>query len=1188
MFKNLKQLNLPELEEKVLKFWETNDIFNKSVEARRGKKAFVFYEGPPTANGRPAIHHVLGRAFKDIILRYKTMRGYFMPRRAGWDTHGLPVEIEIEKELGIKSKPEIEKFGIAPFNEKAKASVWKYKDEWEKLTARTGLWLDFKNPYITYESNYIESLWWVFSQFDKNKLLKKYYKVVPFCPRCQTTLSSHELAQPGAYKKTSDPSVFVKFKIKSKFSTSSNNNNPEFLLIWTTTPWTLPSNVAVAVNPSLTYTKYKISGSPSTSSGVKIEEFVWSYNPPPNKPGVEIEVVEKISGKKLVGMEYEPLYQQRGSPSTSSGTKDLYSPSKVEGLQKFYRVLGADFVETEQGTGLVHIAPAFGEDDFRLIEKEIGITAGEIPLTIDEAGRVAAGLPGAGKFIKEADKDIITDLKSRGLAYSVGSIDHDYPFCWRCGTPLIYFARASWYVEMSRLRKQLLKENSKVHWIPEHLKEGRFGEWLREVKDWAISRERYWGTPLPIWECEGCPLRRIIGSLAELDKYAFSKNKYFAIRHGEATHNINGTVAAGKETPQNRSVLTEKGIAQIENLAKKLKKEKIDLIFASPFYRIRQTVEILTKHLKAEVIYDKRLEEINAGVFNGRLVQEHKDFFDGNPAKELTKAPPGGESLLEVRRRMFGFIKDINNRYSDKKILIVSHGDPLWVLEAALRHTKDEDLMAFDYIQIGELRELELHNYPYNDKAELDIHRPYVDEVYLRCNKCQSKMKRIKEVADVWFDSGAMPFAQWHYPHENKKLIDRGEQYPSDYIVEGMDQTRGWFYTLLAVAVALGRKTPYKTVMSFGLVLDKNGTKMSKSKGNVVDPWSMFAKYGADVVRWHFYTMNPPGEAKRFDEADLLKVYRRFFAIIYNSYLFLETYGKADSLATSSNVLDQWILSKVKEINLEVTEKLDAYEVTEAGRILESFVDDLSRWYIRRSRRRFQKPEPGDLKAASATLYLVLFNLAKLAAPFAPFFAEGLYGALQDFSEQADKKSVHLLDWTVPSKKEINTNLLAAMAEIRKISSDALALRAKIGIKVRQPLASLKIKNQKSKIKDNGELLNILKEEVNVKEVIFDPSIKKDLELDPTVTPELKAEGLIREFVRLVQDLRQSADYKAGEPADLYAEITGDLLSVFEEKASIIKEEASLRSLNFKRTDKFDAESATSLDGTEIWLAVRK
>jgi isoleucyl-tRNA synthetase len=1167
MFNNQKEFNLPEIEEKVLKFWAENDVFNKSVERRKGKKPFVFYEGPPTANGRPAIHHVLGRAFKDVVLRYKTMRGYHVPRRAGWDTHGLPVELEVEKELGIKSKPEIEKFGIAAFNERAKASVWKYKDEWEKLTARTGMWLDFAHPYITYDNSYIESLWWVFSQFSKRKLLKKSYRVVPWCPRCETSLSSHELNQPGAYKKAKDPSLYVKFKLKNdKLEAKS------YLLVWTTTPWTLPANVAVAVNPALTYTKYKIG-----------DEYIWSYNPPPAPPGVMPEVMEKLSGKKLTGLEYEPLYETR---------KLKNKKTKKQAVKNFYRILAADFVETEQGTGFVHIAPAFGEDDFRLIDREFGVEAGKIPITINESGRVLKGFPGEGKFVKEADKDIVADLTKRGLVLSFGAIEHDYPFCWRCGTALLYVARSSWFVEMSRLRDKLLKENDSVRWIPENLRAGRFGEWLREVKDWAISRERYWGTPLPIWECGGCGSARVVGSLAELNKYAWGKNEFFVMRHGEATHNVAGTIAAGKETTKTRSVLTEKGAAQAAVLAKKLKKEKIDFIFASPYHRTKQTASIVAKALGIKkIVYDKRLSEIDTGIFNNRLIQEHKDFFGGDPLKEFSKAPPGGESLAAVQRRMVEVFRDINGKHQNKRILIVSHGDPLWVLEGALRGLKPAELLSFDYLQTGEYRKLPASNFPYDATGALDMHRPYVDAVYLRCGKCDSRMTRVKEVADVWFDSGAMPFAQWHYPFENKKLIESGAQYPTDYIVEGMDQTRGWFYTLLAVAVALGRRAPYKTVAALGLVLDKNGVKMSKSKGNVVDPWAMFGKFGADVVRWHFYTMNPPWEAKRFDEKDLLSVSRRFFAIIYNSYIFLKTYGDLNGADMNkfapTHVLDRFIFSRVSQTARLVTEKMDNYEITEAGRVLEVFVDDLSRWYIRRSRRRFQRPEPRDLKSASVTLHLVLCEFAKLIAPMAPFFAEGLHLALSALNSGKKIFSVHLEDWGAGLSSP-DRELLLAMAEVRRLASEGLALRAKLGIKVRQPLQKLKIKNKKLKISEDAELQEILKDEVNVKEIIFDSSIKDDLELDTLITPELKAEGLLREFTRLIQDLRQDANYKPGEEAALFVELPTELLRIFQPFEVVIKNETSLRELNWKRTDKFDAEISTKMEDASVWLGIRR
>ena len=659
MLDKLGRFNLPEIEEEVLSFWKENQIFQKSI-ARRlnpgGRKKvrnFVFFEGPPTANGLPGVHHVLARVFKDIILRYKTMRGYVVSRRAGWDTQGLPVEIGVEKELGIKNKQGIEEFGIAKFNQRAKESVWKYKEDWEKMTERIGYWLDFKNAYVTYDNNYQETLWWIFKEIDKRKLLKKSRRVAPYCPRCQTVLSSHELGQPGAYRLTKDPSVFVKLKIKKN----------EFLLVWTTTPWTLPANAAVAVNPKLTYKKYRAEN-----------EYLWSAS------DLDLEEVDKKKGKDLVGWQYEPLYKNKGP----------------------HKVYAASFVSAEEGTGLVHIAPAFGEDDFNLMEGKIKDE--DIPVTIDDQGRVnKKDLPGFGKSAKLADKDIIADLEKRKLLYRQEIIEHEYPFCWRCSEPLLYMARSSWFIKMSKLRSDLQKENQKINWIPDYIKDGRFGNWLAEVKDWAISRDRYWGTALPIWECQKCDNVLVVGSLEELKENSIS----------------------------------------------------------------------------------------------------------------------GG--------------------------------------------------------------------LPINLEGELDLHRPYVDEIKLRCSKCRGDMERVKDVADVWFDSGAMPFAQWHYPFENKEVIDskRINQFPADYICEAVDQTRGWFYTLLAISVLLKREAPYKNVISLGLLVDKRGQKMSKSKGNAVDPWDLINNYGADALRWYFYALNQPGDVKKFNEVDVRKTLNRVLGLLYNSYILI-------------------------------------------------------------------------------------------------------------------------------------------------------------------------------------------------------------------------------------------------------------------------------------------------------------
>lgn len=1212
MLKNLKQFNLPEIEEKVLEFWRTNQIFKKSLALRQaqGKKAkkFIFFEGPPTANGRPGIHHVLARVFKDIILRYKTMAGFFVPRRAGWDTHGLPVEIEIEKELGIRNKQEIEKFGITEFNQRAKASVWKYKTEWEKLTERIGFWLDLDNPYITYDNKYIESLWWIFSQIAKRNLLKKFYKIVPYCPRCQTPLSSHEMGQPDVYQKVKDSSIYIKFKVESRKSKAKNN---EYLLVWTTTPWTLTANLAIAVHPGLTYTKYKI------SEKNRCPEYLWSFNPPPALPNVEISVVEKMAGKHLVGLKYEPLYKIQDSRFK---------------IQDVYCVVAADFVSTEEGTGLVHIAPTYGEDDFNLMT-ELKFPMSEMPVTIDNRGVVIKGFPGAGKFVKEADKDIVEDLKNRGLLYHQSIIEHDYPFCWRCSTPLVYFARFSWFIEMTKLRNNLIRSNKKINWMPGHLKEGRFGEWLNEVKDWAISRERYWATPLPIWEHPGteaelgaerdakvtkCKEMLVIGGLEDLNKYAYFKNKFFFFRHGEAMHNVKDVIASGPEKGSDISRLTEKGIKQTNNAAEKLKNEEIDIIYSSPYFRTKQTAEIVSKATGAKIIFDKRLEEINTGVFNWRPAKEHKTFF-ANPLEEFTKTPAGGENLTDVKIRMFSFLRDINGIHQNKNILIVGHGDPLWVLEGAMRGLSNEEILKLGYPELGNYKKVALNNWSYDKESNLDLHRPYIDEIHLKCPKCGGKMTRIKEVADVWFDSGSMPFAQWHYPFENKDFIDKKLDFPADYITEGIDQTRGWFYTLLAVSTLLKKEAPYRNVISLGLINDKYGQKMSKSKGNVVEPLEIAKKYGIDPLRWYFYTVNPPGETKNFDENELGKILRRFILILYNSFNFYEQYADktltdTDKTRTdtgsphksmlspykSENVLDRWIVTRLNQLILESTENLDKYEISETGRLIEVFIDDLSRWYIRRSRSRFQEairmgafalPEPKakaryshakDWHSASLTLHHVLLEISKLIAPFMPFFAESLFKSLVISHES----SVHLANWPSADKKLIDKKLLEAMAEVRRLASLALAQREEAKIKVRQPLQKLKVKSEK--LKAYKELLDLLKDEINVKEIIFDQKITKDIELDTTITPKLRDEGIIRELTRMIQGLRHDANYKISDKITLMAELPREFLAVVERNIGALQKAVNAKNVEFKKSAKVDAGLEGELENQKIWIGISK
>ena len=1176
MLKNGDKFSLPEVEEKVLHFWDEQDIFKKSLlknapkKGAKGQKGmagkkFVFYEGPPTANGRPGIHHVLGRSYKDVVLRYKTMDGFFVPRKGGWDTHGLPVEIEVEKALGLKSKKEIEVYGIAEFNKKCKESVWKYKDEWEKLTKRVGFWLDMENPYITYKNEYMETIWWTLSEINKKKLLYKGYKIVPWCTRCGTALSSHELAQ--GYKEVEDTSVYAKFKVKKGERLGEFVvDNATYILSWTTTPWTLPGNVALAVGEKIEYVIVEV------GEGNKKEKFVLA------KPRLEVlegehAILHTIKGKDLVGVHYEPLFPIEAFMSGSA--KDAS-----------YKVYPADFVTTEDGTGVVHTAVMYGEDDYKL-GKKVGLP--EVH-TVTEQGTFIDGVPEfAGVYVKAkgTEDKILAALEAKNLLLKKELYKHEYPFCWRCSTPLLYYGRSSWFIEMSKLRTELQKENRTVNWIPENIREGRFGEWIKEAKDWAISRERYWATPLPIWECETCKTTEVLGSVKELEAtQPKSVNHYILIRHGEAENNVRNIINTWPE--KTKSHLTPKGRAAVEKLAKKLSKRKIDIMFASDITRTKETAGILKERLGIPLIFDERLREINVGVLNGMPIKEYQNFF-ATKMEKFTRAPEGGENLTELRARMFGFIQDMEKKYKGKTIAIVSHEDPLWLLTSSMQGWTDEKIIAEKegklgvFLDAGEMREEEFRMLPRDETGMFDMHRPYIDAVKYSCKKCDGVMKRIPEVLDVWFDSGAMPFAQAHYPFEKGVIPD----FPAEYICEGMDQTRGWFYTLLAISTLLGKHTPYKNVISLGLILDKNGQKMSKSKGNVVSPWDMVQKYGIDVVRWYFYTVNPPGEAKKFDELELAKTSRQFFTLIYNSFIFFDLYSNRKFIPKSApkpvNLLDKWIMARLHETIEGATKHMDKYEVGEAARLVEDFVGDMSRWYIRRSRRRLQKPESKKEYAEVSTVFgYVLVELSKLMAPFTPFFAEALHKSLANNM----KVSVHLEDWPKAEKKFIDKNLIEGMAEVRLAASIALAKRAEKGIKVRQPLAELKLKSVK--LEGKKALIEILKDEVNVKKVTFDKSLSEDVELDTVVTHELMEEGLLRELVRMVQDLRQDAGFSPKDAIVLHVDGPEELHFIMRKNEAFAKREVNAKAIELKRTTQFDAELATKLGEYDIWLAVRK
>ncbi|RJQ27767.1 isoleucine--tRNA ligase [Candidatus Parcubacteria bacterium] len=1167
MLKQGEQFSLPEIEEKVLEFWKHQHIFEKTLKKKGTKKEFIFYEGPPTANGRPGIHHVLARSFKDVVLRYKTMRGYSVPRKGGWDTHGLPVELEVEKQLGIKSKKEIEEYGVMEFNAKCKESVWKYKDEWEKLTERMGYWLDMDDPYVTYENKYMESLWWIFKEIHKKKLLYKGHKIVPWCTRCGTALSSHELAQ--GYKEVEDTSVYIKFKVKKGEKIGDFvADTKTFILSWTTTPWTLPGNIALAVGEHIPYVIVDVGDTK------KKEIYILAESRLSVLDGTEYTVLKTVTGKDLVTISYEPLFE---IPAFVSGS--------VKSLT--YKVYPAGFVTTEDGTGVVHTAVMYGEDDYQL-GRSLGLP--EVH-TVKETGVFSDDVPYfAGMYAKTKTTEtaIIQKLEEKNLLLRTEQYKHEYPFCWRCNTPLLYYGRHSWFIEMSSLRDVLKKENNTIHWIPDHLQTGRFGEWIKEVKDWAISRERYWGTPLPIWECSDCKEKIVIGSVEELEKKVPSKNnKYILIRHGESESNLANTLSSWPE--KTKYHLTEKGKKQIEQLGKKIKKEKIDLIFSSDMVRTKETSAIIKEHTGAPIIFDERLREIDFGDFNGSPLLSYTNYY-GSFRERFTKQTPNGESISDVRKRVYTAIKEIDEKYSGKTIAIVSHEDVLWALDGVMNGWSDEEAMAEkhdkedgEFINMGKMKITKYRMIPRDINGTLDLHRPYIDSFEFSCDSCGHTMKRIPEVADVWFDSGAMPFAQYHYPFEgNKKTLP----FPADYISEGIDQTRGWFYTLLAVSTLLGKEAPFKNVISLGLVLDKNGQKMSKSKGNVVSPWDVMQKYGSDVIRWYFYTVNPPGEPKKFDELDLQKVSRQFFSLVYNSFVFFDLYANKEVLQKKSapkinNILDKWIIERLNQVIIDSTTYMDAYEVGEATRVIESFADDLSRWYIRRSRRRLQKPESkDDYHAVSYVLGTMLISLAKLTAPFAPFFSEAIYKSFPSMLE-----SVHIEAW--PKVVHVSDKgLVDGMVEVRRIASIALAKRAEAGIKVRQPLASITVKSKL--LEGNSELLSILMDEVNIKDVLFNASMEDEVVLDTHVTQELKEEGYLRELQRTIQDLRQDAKLSPKDEVVIHIEVGDELQRIIESKRNQCMKDVNARELVWGKCNHFDVEIETKIDGVPIWIAVRK
>ena len=880
-------LNFVDREKAVEKFWEDNDIFKKSMEHRKEGETYTFYDGPPTANGKPHIGHVETRTIKDMIPRYRTMKGYMVPRKAGWDTHGLPVELEVEKMLGLDGKEQIEEYGLAPFIDKCKESVWKYKGMWEDFSRTVGFWADMDNPYVTYDDNFIESEWWALKTIWDKGLLYKGFKIVPYCPRCGTPLSSHEVAQ--GYKAVKERSAIVRFKVKGEDA---------YFLAWTTTPWTLPSNVALCVNPEETYLKVKAADGYTYYIAKALADKVLGSLAEEGKAAYE--VLETYVGKDLEYKEYEPLYKCAGDAAEKQ-------------KKKAHFVTCDDYVTMTDGTGIVHIAPAFGEDDSRIGRNS------ELPFVqfVDGKGDLTAETPYAGKFVKDADPLVLKDLDAEGKLFDAPKFEHDYPFCWRCDTPLIYYARESWFIKMTAVKDDLVRNNKTINWIPASIGEGRFGNWLENIQDWGVSRNRYWGTPLNIWECE-CGHQHSIGSREELYK-------------------------------------------------------------------------------------------------------------------------------------MSG-----------------------------------------------------------NEKAKtVEFHRPYIDEITITCPECGKQMKRVPEVIDCWFDSGAMPFAQHHDPFENKELFE--QQFPANFISEAVDQTRGWFYSLLAESTLLFNKAPYKNVIVMGHVQDENGQKMSKSKGNAVDPFNALETYGADAIRWYFYTSSAPWLPKRFSGKAVQEGQRKFMGTLWNTYAFFVLYANIDNFDASKYtleydklpVMDKWLLSKLNSTVAEVDSNLDQYRIPEAAKALQDFVDEMSNWYVRRSRERFwAKGMEQDKINAYMTLYTALVNICKAAAPMIPFMTEDIYQNLVRSNDASAPESIHLCDFPVVNKDHIDKKLEEDMEDVLDAVVMGRACRNEAAIKNRQPISRMYIKADFTLSEFYQE---IIEDELNVKEVVFTDDVRDFTSY--TFKPQLRTVG---------------------------------------------------------------------------------
>jgi isoleucyl-tRNA synthetase len=1187
-------------EEEILRFWRDNKIFEKSLAKPSPAGNYAFYDGPPFATGLPHYGHILVSAIKDAVPRYQTMRGKHVERRWGWDCHGLPIENIVEKDLKVSGKKEIEALGVDRFNEYARSKVLDYADQWKETVERIGRWVDYDGSYKTMDNTFIESVWWALKSIWDKKLIYEGTKVLPYCPRCETPVSNSEIAMDGSYKDITDISVYVKLAVENEPKT--------FLIVWTTTPWTLPGNTAVAVNPDLDYVIAKIGDEYYIVGKDKTSIFKESF-----------EIVEEIKGSALVGKKYTPPFDYfagENSGQSASGAVSATTGKDLPNKENGWQVYPASYVTAETGSGIVHLAPAYGEEDMALAKqynipfvRHVGFDGKFVPEVTDFAGQKAK----PKEDHQASDVLIIKNLAARGLLFAKEKIVHSYPHCFRCETPLYYFALPAWFIKITDVKKDIVSLNDKINWVPEHLKYGRFGNSIAGAPDWNISRNRYWASPLPFWRCQKCDKVDCVGSQEELAKRSVAKNSYFIMRHGEAEHNLTDTVSC---LPTDKNGLTEKGRAQTKEVAEALKNQHIDVIYSSDTQRAKETAEILARDLGVapeNVFSTPEITELQAGEYNGKTWKEYRDFFgtdvdqNGSPTDEVLKkrfetAPAGGETLLDIRNRATKFLYDLEKKHEGKKILIISHGDTIFLMERGMKGYSPEKLREdfkekSGFLGTGEFKPLGFSPMPINKDFTLDFHRPYIDEITLAC-VCGGEMKRVPEVVDGWFESGSMPFAQHHYPFENKKKFD--DNFPAQFIVEYIAQTRTWFYYTHAVSVLLFGDISFENVLATGTVLAEDGEKMSKSKGNFPNPALIFNKYSVDALR--FYLLSSPlmkAEDLNFAEKGVDEVHKKIVLRLKNVVTFYETYkgeaGAVQDLASTkdapSHVLDLWITERMNELVSDVTAMMEAYEIDKALAPIDAFVEDLSVWFLRRSRERLKSEDERERARALATFRAVLLELSKVIAPFTPFLAEEMYKKITAGSSDAAantgaKESVHLEDWPETRVSSVGeVVILSDMSEVRRVVSLALEARASAKIKVRQPLQTLTVKSPL--LQGKTELLALIQDEVNVKEIAFDLKQDSEVVLDTKITDELQKEGNLRELVRFIQDLRKKSDLKPGESAVLTVLVKSAAQKFIEEFADQIKKSAAVSEIIFaKDGEDFEGESI-EIDGHNFTIKIK-